>query len=94
MTLQIELPPEVEQRLQREADRHGLGAVDYARRLIEHGLPPADDDQRRAAISLLESWVAEDATDDPDAIKAAEEELQAFKEAMNRNRAGERPVYP
>src|SRR5438132_334483 len=94
MTLLIDLPPEVEARLQQEATRHGLGVVDYARSLIEHALPPAAGDRQRAAIALLESWAAEDATDDPDAIRAAEKELKAFKEAINRNRAGERPIYP
>jgi hypothetical protein len=93
MTLLIDLPPEVEERLQEEANRHGQGVVDYARSLIVHGLPPAANDRQRAAISLLESWAAQDATNDPDEIRAAEEELKAFKEAMNQNRTGERPLY-
>ena len=94
MTLLIDLAPELEERLQQEATRQGVDVVDYARQLIEHGLPLTASDRQRATIALLQSWVAEDATDDPDAISVAEEELRAFKEAMNRNRAGERPLYP
>ena len=49
-----------------------------------------------ATIALLEKWMAEDATDDPEEIRQAEEELAAFKEAMNRNRSesGELPLFP
>jgi len=49
-----------------------------------------------ATIQLLRSWRAQDATDDPEAIRAAEQELVEFKKAMNENRAlaGEPPLYP
>jgi hypothetical protein len=94
MSLQIELEPEVQERLQQEAARRGLEAADYARRLIQEGLPAPLDNRRKAVIELLDSWLKEDATDDPAQIQAAEKELEAFKRAMNENRAGERPVFP
>jgi len=49
-----------------------------------------------ATIELLLKWKREDATDDPELIRAAEEELEEFKRAMNRNRAeaGELPLFP
>jgi hypothetical protein len=39
MSLVIDLDPDVESRLRREAERQGLEAGEYARRLIEHQLP-------------------------------------------------------
>ena len=49
-----------------------------------------------ATLELLAQWRREDATDDPEKIRAAEEELAEFKRAMNENRAlsGESPVFP
>jgi hypothetical protein len=47
-------------------------------------------------MTLLRSWLEEDATDDPEEIRAAEEELRQFKRNMNRPRqeAGARLLYP
>ena len=62
----------------------------------ENSSPPAAPQIDLATIALIQSWMAEDATDDPEEIRKAEEELAAFKEAMNRNRAesGEPPLFP
>ena len=42
------------------------------------------------------SWLEEDATDDPDEIRRAQEELEEFKRGINveRERAGARRIYP
>ena len=47
-------------------------------------------------LELLETWAREDATDDPEKLRAAQKELEEFKKAMNENRAacGERILYP
>ena len=57
---------------------------------------PAIDAENAAAIALLRSWREQDATDDPDEIRQAEEDLAEFKRNMNANRAatGERLAYP
>ncbi len=57
---------------------------------------PGIDAENAAAIALLKSWREQDATDDPEEIRKAEEELAEFKRNMNANRAttGERLVYP
>ena len=57
---------------------------------------PVIDAENAAAIALLKSWREQDATDDPEEIRQAEEELAEFKRNMNANRAatGERLVYP
>jgi len=47
-------------------------------------------------LDLLTQWRCEDATDDPEKIRAAEQELAEFKRAMNENRtlSGEPPLFP
>ena len=47
-------------------------------------------------LALLEAWAREDATDDPETLRAARKELDEFKRAMNENRTatGERILYP
>ena len=47
-------------------------------------------------LALLDAWAREDATDDPEKLRAARKELDEFKKAMNENRAatGERILYP
>jgi hypothetical protein len=92
MTLKIELSPEIEARLRLEANRNGVDSTEYARRLIESQLPSTGG---AALADLMQSWIAEDATDEAEEINAREAELQEFKARMNSNRAatGERPVY-
>jgi hypothetical protein len=40
-----------------------------------------------ATLELFAKWRAEDATDDPEELRKAEQELAEFKKAMNENRA-------
>ena len=49
-----------------------------------------------ATLELLASWQRQDATDNPDEVRAAEQELAEFKKAMNENRtlSGEPVLYP
>jgi hypothetical protein len=49
-----------------------------------------------ATLELLALWKAQDATTDPEQIRAAEEEVNEFMKAMNENRAatGERLLFP
>jgi hypothetical protein len=57
---------------------------------------PQIDAKNAAAIAYLDRKLQEEATDDPEEIRRAEEELSEFKRNMNANRAatGERLVYP
>ncbi len=54
------------------------------------------DAENAAALTLLKSWLAEAATDDPEEIRKSEEEYDELKRNLNANRAltGERPVFP
>ncbi|MFN7923230.1 MAG: hypothetical protein U0Q16_24225 [Bryobacteraceae bacterium] len=47
-------------------------------------------------LKLLEAWAREEATDDPETLRAAQLELDEFKRAMNKNReaCGARILYP
>ena len=49
-----------------------------------------------ATLELLARWRAQDATSDPEQLRAAEQELAAFKKALNESRAvdGEPALYP
>ena len=95
--LTIKLPPEVEKRLQGEASRQGLAIEDYAKKLIVEHLPAEKSGQSLA--ELFAEWEAEDATDDPVEIARQQQEVEEFKQAMNRNRLemegeGSRKLFP
>jgi hypothetical protein len=49
-----------------------------------------------ATLELLASWRRQDATENPETIRAAEQELIEFKRAMNESRTstGERLLFP
>ncbi len=49
-----------------------------------------------ATLELLARWRSQDATTDPEQIRAAEQELTEFKRAMNESRtvAGEPVLFP
>jgi hypothetical protein len=57
---------------------------------------PASGSVDSATLDLLEAWRLQDATDDPEALCAAEQELSEFKKTMNESRAlaGEPLLYP
>ena len=57
---------------------------------------PASGSVNTATLELLESWRLQDATDDPEQLRAAERDLTEFKKAMNQSRtlAGEPLLYP
>lgn len=95
MTLTITLTPEEEARLRAAAHKEGIDPAELVRQLVTAYLPPAQD-ENAASIALLQSWLAEEATDDPDEVRQAQEELDAFKRAINaeRERAGARRLYP
>src|SRR5260221_11852593 len=110
MTLTIELNPQEEAWIAAQAAQQSLPPADIVKQLIDACLPstptsaaatPAQppttiDAENAAAIALLNSYLETEATDDPEEIRKAEEELAEFKRNMNANRAatGERLVFP
>jgi hypothetical protein len=60
MTLTIDLPPELEDRLLREAERQGLSASEYTLRLIEQQLPPQQEERKSLWETLTpDEWKRE-----------------------------------
>ena len=60
-------------------------------------LPPSPNQWiDTATLELLASWRAQDATNNPDEVRAAEQELAEFKKMMNENRELSREplLYP
>ena len=57
---------------------------------------PPIDAENAAAIALLDFWLQQDATDDPEEIRKADEEFEELRRNLNANRAatGERLVFP
>jgi hypothetical protein len=56
----IELTPELEKRLQEEADKHRMNAHDYVRLLIERNLPPQSSLTQTLWNTLSpEEWIRE-----------------------------------
>jgi hypothetical protein len=94
MTLTITLTPDEEARLRAAAQTARIDAAECARRLLVERLSSMPSGQ--ATRNLLALWREEDATDDPEAIREAEEELAEFKQAMNEARAaaGARLLFP
>jgi hypothetical protein len=98
----ITLPPELESRLRNEAQRRGCEPSSLAVKLIGDQLLPAHQPsvtQTQSLAELFAQWDAEDATDDPAEIASRNQELEEFKEAMNRNRLemegpGARKLFP
>ena len=105
MRLTIELTPGQGAQLVAAARAEGLEPPTLACKLVTEHLPavtttseqptPVIDAENQAAIDLLQSWMREDATDDPEEIRCAEEEVEQLKRNLNANRAatGERPVF-
>ena len=57
MTLTLQLPPHLGQRLIQEAKRHGLPLDAYTLQLLDTHLPPKE--KRWDLVTLLQTWMAE-----------------------------------
>ena len=78
----IALPPQVENALKDEAQRHGLPPEAYAARLIAESLPKPN----QATLDLFDRWAKEDATDDPQELARRQREGEEFMQNLARNR--------
>lgn len=86
MTLTVHLPEDLERRLVREAERHGVGLETYAVQLLEEHVPRSDRAARASA--LLRSWVEDG---DPQEQKETGEYLIRV---LDEDRPSERPHFP
>jgi hypothetical protein len=80
MTIQLILPPELEERLRQEAKRCGQARESVALRVLDQNLPPAANGRRAAAVALLQRWTQEDESLSAEEIQANEKVLRALDE--------------
>ena len=105
--MSLDLNPTLEAEIRQRAAAEGVTTSQLIDRLLHsssvkqesaapkseiHSVDPAND----ASIALLQAWLEEDVTDDPEEVRKAEEELADFKRNMNlpRKEAGARIHYP
>jgi hypothetical protein len=86
MTLTLNLPQDLEERLQHEAERQGLPATTLTLHLLDQHLPSKDFQGKLAA--LLQSWIAED--DDQEHRETAE----YLTRTLDEDRLSERRLFP
>ena len=103
MTLHIDFPPQTEDWINAEARQRGLLPVDVVRRVVAERVAtssnystPAITAENAAAIAYLDNKLKNDATDDVDEIRRANEEFEELMRNLNANRTatGERSVFP
>lgn len=103
MTVTLELTSTEEARLAEASRRTGLPPAEAIHSVLAEHLPFAPTETallplrpRGTAAALLRRWMEEDATDDPEVIRRAEEDLAELKRNLNANRAatGERLPFP
>ncbi|HVS00122.1 MAG TPA: hypothetical protein VMW27_26080 [Thermoanaerobaculia bacterium] len=85
MTLILSLPPDLEERLQHEAERQGLPADTLALQLLDQHLPA---NARGELVELLQSWIDEG---DPQEHKETGEYLI---QALDEDRLSARSLFP
>jgi predicted transcriptional regulator len=88
MTLQLTLPPELEERLREEAERRGQSPEAVVLTVLDQSLPPPLDERRKAAIAMLKEWMEEDSQ------KEYREEDEEFFRNLDADRTSNRPLFP
>ena len=98
----LDFTPAEEARVAATARQIGLAPAEYAKKLVQENLPPAQDEteaqvsaRKSAAIALLESWI-EAVPTNPEEARHAEIERNEFLQNLNKNRleSGENPLFP
>lgn len=93
MTLQLNLPPELQERLRQEAERRSQPIEAVALQLLEEHLPPSLEElekRRAAGIALLRQWMEEDAA----ATEKDSEQAEEFFRGLDAARTSNRPLFP
>jgi hypothetical protein len=100
MTLTLDLDRQEAERLSVAAHKQGIRPSELAKQIVTDHLPPLElppvvDEENAIAIHLLQGWLKDEATADPEELKEAEVDLAEFKQNLNVNRANteERPIF-
>ena len=101
--MNYDISPQIAARLNMAAQLRQIDPTQLLENLLADSLPPLPsegqttptiDAENAAAIALLNQWIAEDASGDPEEIRKADEEVSELRRNLNANRAatGERLV--
>jgi len=85
MTFQLALPPELAERLRREAERQGLSPAAVTVQLLDKCLPAPDATAQ--TVALLQSWI------DVDETEANDADYDLFR-ALDEARTSDRLLFP
>lgn len=98
MTVTLDLPPETEAAVMREAEARGLPVPDYLLSLIEARPPTPDVSEQlaknQAAIAFLRQIRQEDETDDSEEIARRERDWEEFARLLDEDRLSYRKLFP
>jgi hypothetical protein len=88
MTLTLDLRPELQEQLKREAAQRGLSPEKLAVALLEEAVPGYRASRNAAAIEMLRSWAEEGDEEEQ------RETFEALKEGLNQNHSSDRVIFP
>ncbi len=86
MTVTLNMPPEMQERLAEEARRRGLSVAELALQILESQIRPKN--RREAATAILEAWMKEE-----DAAEQVETGEYLVK-ALDEDRLSDRRLFP
>ena len=87
MNVTLNLTPELGDRLQREARKHGVSADEYTVRLLDRHVPGYG--QAADLASLLQSWIEEE-----DETGEQQETGEFLIQTLDEDRLSGRPLFP
>ena len=86
MTLTLNVPPEIEQQLDRKAREHGLSIEAYALQLLSESISVQEKSTK--LVNLLQSWI------DEDDIGEQQETGEYLIQALDEDRLSDRKLFP
>lgn len=92
MPASVELGPEQEEQLHKEAETMGISVEDRVRHLLNERLAPASAAAK--TLDLLRAWDIEDATDDPEELARRRDEWDLLRKSLEANQINLRPGQP
>jgi hypothetical protein len=86
MTLNLNLPPELEQYLLQEASQQGLSVEVLTLQLLAKAIPQKD--KQTAILNLVQSWIDEDDAEEQ------KETGEYLIQSLDEDRLSHRPLFP
>ncbi|BAY88364.1 MULTISPECIES: hypothetical protein [unclassified Tolypothrix] len=86
MTLNLNLPPELEQYITLQAQQQGLSIETYTLQILKEHILPKENQSK--LVNLLQSWMDEDDTDEQ------QETGEYLIQALDEDRLSERKLFP